>query len=446
MAQIFQRPSNADLKKFRAPAPLARGKSTPDPTRSGGWDVLTGMLNRTWSDANEIWKDKSKPELEAVYRVQLLVYACVHRICVALQQAPVKVQRKKNDAWEDDDQHWLNAVLEQPTPTLSWSEFFWHFASHLELTGESYVWKWRNGLQQIAELWPVPTSWVTACHDTNGRLSHYKVYQGAGKTINVLPRDMIRCIFPDPSNLSTGLGPLQAAIRDVQTDEARADYIIEMLENNRSPGMIVKQLYPWSDEEKDDVRASLNQGLGRGRRGNPLFVSGEGAAIEQSAPLSDLDWPGISNLSETRICAAFGVPPIIIGLRAGLENGTYSNFEQAIKIFFEGTISPLWSMSGASLTRGLLRDEGESSRAIRIHHDTKEVKALQEDQDKKVDRANKAFAGGLVDLDTSRSWIGEPPLPNNEGKFRVLPMGLMPTNMPPEVPPKDDGSGAPVPA
>jgi HK97 family phage portal protein len=377
-----------------------------------------------------------------MYRVQLIVYACVHRICISLQQAPAVVQRKKNDSWDNDDQHWLNNVLEQPTPTLSWNDYIWHVASHLLLTGHTYIWKWRNGLHQVSEMWPVPTSWVTPRYDAQGRLSHYSVHQGAGRSVDVLPRDMIRCVFPDPSNLTGGLGPLQAALRDTQTDEARADYIIEMLENNRSPGMIIKQLYPWSPEEKDDVRAALNQGLGRGRRGNPLFVSGEGAAIEQSAPLSDLDWPGISNLSETRICAAFGVPPIIIGLRAGLEHGTYSNFEQAIKVFFEGTVAPLWSMLGVTFTRGLLRDEGESNRAIRVHHDTKDVKALQEDQDKKIDRANKAFSGGLVDLDVARSWIGEGPLPNGEGKFRVLPMGLMPTGpaAPDETPDKDDGT------
>lgn len=442
MPQNFNRPSNAHLKRYGTPT-LARGKSTPDPLTTGGWDVLEGALQRGWSNASEIWKEKSQSELEAIYRAQLIVYACVHKICTSLQQAPIKVQRKANDSWEDDDQHWLNSVLEQPTPTLSWAEFIWHFAAHLELTGKSYVWKWRNGLHQPSELWPIPTSWVTPIYDQAGRLSHYSVSQGSKKPIDVMPRDMTCCRYPDPTNLVDGLGPLQAALKDVQTDDSRADYIIEMLENNQSPGMIIKQLYPWSPEEKDDVRAVLSQGLGKGKRGKNIFLSGEGAGIEQPKPLSDLDWPGISNLSETRICAAFQTPPIIIGLRAGLENGTYSNFEQAIKIFFEGKIAPIWTMFDAVFTRSLLRDEGETSRAIRVAHDTQNVKALQEDQDKKVDRANKIFAGGLADLDYARGLIGLPPLPKGEGKFRVLPMALIPSNAPEETPPKDDGKGTP---
>jgi phage portal protein BeeE len=181
--------------------------------------------------------------------------------------------------------------------------------------------------------------------------------------------------------------------------------------------------------------------LGRGNRGKVLFLAGDGAAVEQGVPLADMDWPGISNLSETRVCAAFGVPPIIAGLRAGLENGTYSNFEQANKVFAEGKIAPLWSKLDKTFTRGLLRDEGESNRALRIAHDTREVKALQEDQDKRADRGVKLFAGGLAELDESRAIAGLPPLPNNEGKFRVLPMGLSPITGEDEPPPKDDGTG-----
>ena len=422
---------------------VLRSKSD-DPRNSGGWNILAGAMS-TWKNANEIWQSKAVAEQEGTYGAQVTVYACVKRICISAQEAPLRIARKTKEGWKDIENHFMSPLLKRPNNEMHYAEFLWHVVSHLELTGKSYVWKWRAATGEPVEMWPVPSSWVLPIRDGSG-LKGYSVWQGEGKPRQlVLPEDMTRTIYPDPCNLTDGLGPLQAAMRDVQTDEERADYIIEMLTNTRSPGLILTQPEGWTPDQKDEVRALLNSGLGRGRRGRTLFLEGEGAKIDQAAPLKDLDWPGMSALSETRICAAFGVPPIIIGLRSGLQNATYSNYEQAEKSFYQGSMVPRWKMLDAAFTRGFLRDEGETDDSVECYHDTSDVRALREDEDKNAERANKIFSSGLGTRNEGRERVGLPPLPPDIGEVYLLPMNAVEVPVNPaarqdDKPPKDDGT------
>jgi HK97 family phage portal protein len=439
------------LKFLRRWGAALRGKSSPDPN-TGGWDMLTGLVSRMTGArrANEIWQNKTTPELEQLYELQLVVYACIRKICVCAQEAPLRMGAQKRGGWRDLPNHSLQGLLNQPNPRMSYAEFQWHFFLHWLATGTSHVWKWRNFTGEPNELWPLPTSWVKPVVDAHGNAQGYEVFQGGGKWLRVPDRDMITVRFPDPRNLTAGLGPLQAALRDVQTDEARGDYIVEMLENARTPGLILKQPGYWSEEQKSEVRELFTSGLGKGRRGKPIFLEGEGATIEQQAPLKDLDWPGLSALSETRICAAFQVPPILIGLRSGLENATYSNYEMAEKSFYQGTMAPLWSLVDAAFTRGLLRDEGEQNDALQCYHDTGDVRALQDDEAEIADRAVKLFSAGLITRNRAREIVGEDALRPEQGDVFVMPMSLIETPLatdakpaapPADTPPKDIGSG-----
>ncbi len=432
--RIFVGGSDRTFDLFRAAT--LRGKSlADDPRTSGGWDILDG--NPQWIGADEIFGKANSTELESIYRKAIIVYSCVRKICNTAQEAPLRIGRDTPKGWVDQENHYLNSLLADPNPEMSYGEFLTHYISHLELTGRTYAWKWRNGVGQIGELWPMPTSMVREARDPNGKLSHFLVYQGANKDwLPVLREDMIRQIHVDPSNPTLGLGPLQAAIREVHTDTERQDYIVEMLANARTPGMILKQPEGWSPDQKDEVRAVILDGLGKGRRGRPLFLDGEGATIETQAPLKDLDWPGVANLSETRICSAFDVPPIIVGLRSGLENGTYSNYEAAMKAFYH-SMAGRWKMLDGGLTRGLLRDEGDTR--LKIYHDTSDVRGLRDDEDKQIERAVKLYTNNLASKNEAREIAGLKPIDGADGTQFLLPMGYTSSLDAQDEPPKDDG-------
>ncbi|MCX7805705.1 MAG: phage portal protein, partial [Planctomycetota bacterium] len=369
----------------------------------------------------------SVAEREGLVRRQDVVYACVRRLCQAAAEAPARVGRMAAGGWRDEPDHPIQGVLDRPNVAMAYAEFLAHVVAHLKLTGDSYIWKWRSRDGAIVELWPVPTSWVTAVYDRDGRPAGYDVFQGqALAKARVMPRDMLRIWEPDPAHPMKGLAPLQAALRAVQAEEERQDYTVEMLANSRVPGFVLYQPDAWSEEQKSEARATLMAGLGRGRRGSPLFLSGENARIELPAPLRDLDWPGLAGLSETRICACFGVPPILVGLRSGLDAATYSNYEQARRAFYQDTVSPLWTALDAALTRGLLRDEEEPP-DLEIYHETGDVRGMREDQESLARRASELFRAGLVTRDEAREIAGLGPLGGAAGRSLLLPAAAIET-------------------
>lgn len=397
------------------------------PTPQGGWDVLYGTV--AMKDYNDIWWDTNgsltKRDLERVYKMMAVVYACVRKLSTAAAEAPIKMY-EGDEQTEDSEvkKHPILSALQDPNPKMSYPEFLQHVILHLMLTGESHVLEFRNKGGIPNELWPIPTSWLNSKYNKRGDLIYYEMWQGQNNPpAPVLPEDITTISFPDPENPHRGMGPLQAAIRDTQTDSERQNYIIEMLTNLKVPGMVLKQEQAFTPMQKKEIRQELSDRVGRGKRGSPLFLEGKEAGIELIAPLKDLDWPGLSNLNETRICAVFGVPPILVGLRSGLETATYSNYEQAMEAFYKGTMVPLWKSLDAALTRGLITNEGET-RDLHLCHDLKDIKHLSEDQNETATRAGTLLQGSVCTRNESRAMVGLPPLMPELGEVFLVPMGM----------------------
>lgn len=77
----------------------------------------------------------------------------------------------------------------------------------------------------------------------------------------------------------------------------------------------------------------------------------------------------------TRIAAAAGVPPVIVGLSEGLQAATYSNYGQARRRLTDGTMSPLWRNVAASLSRLVDVPAGAE-----LWYDARDIPFLKEDQ------------------------------------------------------------------
>lgn len=393
----------------------AQGVSTEDAGRVFGkalndladpaWQIISGLP--PWQYAGSIWRPYSALDLEKAYRAHSLVYSCIHHICTSVCEPTYQVTSTPLSAEDKPTpypQHPVLQLLRRPNQFYNRNSVLEYWVARMLTVGRAYIWKWRKG-KRINELWPIPTSWV---RDVPGRgnqiIDHYEISQYMGASTAVDVEDMIRVALIDPSTMSDAVAPLQAAQHDYQLDMERQNYLVEMLSNAHVPGLKYKSPRRLSPEEKDDIRSTLQDRVGVGKRGGTLILDIPGAEIEVVETMKDLDWPGISSMAETRICAAFGVPPILVGARFGLEKGTYANYETARKSFYTETLKPLWAMLGSALTKGLLQDEGEDR--LELGFDLSQITELQADMDALSARALNEWKGGLRSQEEARVMIG----------------------------------------
>jgi hypothetical protein len=80
-----------------------------------------------------------------------------------------------------------------------------------------------------------------------------------------------------------------------------------------------------------------------------LYLGAGADATVVGANFRQIDFKATQGAGETRIAAAAGVPPIIVGLSEGLAAATYSNYGQARRRFADGTMRPLWRNAAGSL-------------------------------------------------------------------------------------------------
>jgi HK97 family phage portal protein len=426
--QTFENAVNA-LKQFSAKDwSQYQGKDAAELAREGGWDVVAGTdwswLGEAWQSAGGIWKHYTTRDMEILYSVASAIHACIRVKCINANQVFMEVGKHTTKGWVGYDNHPFYKLMRRPNGGQDRTTFYWDLVSHVDCTGESYVWKIRNRGGEIIAMQPLPTSWITPEYDSRtNELLYYGLRKGSSleDEIRIRPEDMFIIRYPNPNDPTGASGPLQAALKDLQIDDARADLLVEMLTNIHFPGAILKSEHRLTAKQKQEAREKFMDLVGAGKRANPLIADGTINEIELPKPPSDMDWPGTAIQAETRICAAFGVPPIMIHLRSGLEHGTYSNYEQARKAFYQDTMRSLWLLIADALERGLFLDEGDPETEIRP--DFSDIPEMQEDQDKLHERVRKDWESGLIMLDEARVTIGMAELPDGNGQVFLKRMG-----------------------
>ena len=431
MRDFFRRTATKTIQAQQpeAAVPVAVEGAKAAQDAGPGWDIVFGTEGRRdWQNANALWDTLTAGQMEVIYRNSALVYGCAREIATTLAEAPLQVGFENPDGEWQVVPHPLDAIFDMPTPDYDYNEWLQRFASRLLLTGRGFIWKFRQNSGMIGELWPMPTSSVKPIDGTaeeNGMVisrlqKGYEINQGFNKEPQIVgARDMVDARFADPASTNQGVGPMQAAARDYQLDRGREDYLIEMLTNLKVPGMLIRSTQPLNTADKDAIRNELHNRAGHGARGGPIFISGKDSEAKMIAPLADMDWPGFASMEESRICMAFGVPPILVGARVGLDRSTYANYAEARKSFYTETMVPLWAAIQGVFTRSLLRHEGEERLDIRF--DLSDVAGLQQDADKIAMRAQTLFGGGIITLNQALAMVGEPAI-GPAGDVRRVPI------------------------
>ncbi len=374
------------------------------------------------------------------------VYACLNALCMAYPEAPIRIFRLSKSDKEPLPNHPLQRLLDRPNPFMPPSHLWYliQWAKHVD--GNAYLRKVRAGDRtagNVVELWPISPLLVDPISSGGEFISAYRYRYAPGKFEDIPVENILHFKHgTDDRDTRKGCSPLKRLVRECSTDDEASKFSDSLLRNYAVPGMVITlpaDSPPLSREEREELAeavAARYGGAGRGKVG----VLSSGADMKPVGLSPDqMNLEALHRVPEERISAVLRVPAIVAGLGAGLDRATYSNASEAWQQFTEKTILPLYSFDDETLNLSLLPDF-ESRPNVKVLHDITDMRALQEDENAKYERLNKAVLAGWITPDEARADVGLPPMP--EPTPQETPVA---GQQPADQPPADNQPNQPVP-
>jgi HK97 family phage portal protein len=360
-----------------------------------------------------------------------LVYACIAEKAQSLPQSVLRVWPAGTSGGEPLEGHRLRQLIAQPNPVTNEFEFFELSVTYLDLAGNCYwlIQRGRDGLP--AQLWPLRPDLVRVLPSrTDPTVWRYgyildPTAVARGQPAEVVPvpsGDMIHIKYPNPLDQYFGQAPLRPASKATTLDNAATDFVDSLLRNDGVPRTVVTTQQEIDQQVADKLRALWRQAV---RRNEPAFLQ-QGMEIHTlGLNLRDLEFPDLRTISESRICMALGVPPILVGAKVGLDRSTFSNYGEARVSFWEETIMPLQRRFLEPVRTSLLPEfSGVGRSRVELRWDNADVLALKEAESARWERATNALARGGVTINDFRRTVGLDPVPG--GDVFLLPAGVTP--------------------
>ena len=208
------------------------------------------------------------------------------------------------------------------------------------------------------------------------RVAGYGYKTEAGRVIIYDPQAVAH-YKPHPSSNNRFLGAswLAACIPDIEADVAITTHKLSSLAKGGGIPYVVTMQPDTTYEQFEEFVATYRETHeGADNAGKTLFL-GAGMDIKTiGQTFQDMSMKAVAGSGETRIAAAAGVPPVIVGLSEGLEAATYSNYGQARRRLVDGTMRPLWG-AFAGAFESLVPPPERS----RLWYDDRDIPFLRED-------------------------------------------------------------------
>lgn len=234
-------------------------------------------------------------------------------------------------------------------------------AANLLLHGNAYVQILDDGAGGVGDLFALRPERVVVEADAHGWPVAYR-YRAGGQSV-VLPAEdsagrtaVVQVKALHPLDDHYGAGCLGAAAAAIAAHNEATRWNAALLANAARPsGALVHDAgdkgMPLSAEQVDRLREELADGFAGGvNAGRPLLL--EGGLKWQALSLSpaEMDFLELKATSAREIAAAFGVPPMLLGLPG---DATYANYAEANRALWRLTVLPLCAKILGAVAQGL---------------------------------------------------------------------------------------------
>lgn len=355
------------------------------------------------------------------YAQNAAVYGCLRLLSNSIPEPPLVVylQDSQGEKTQVPYQDPVNQLLLRPNELMTQYEMVELTAIHLGIVGRSHWWKERAIDGTIISLWPLRPDRVGPIYSTSEAEGEKVLWgwsylvPGEAHYVPIARSEVLTYNLPDPAGetggIIEGLGPLQAVANEVAADNEATKFVGSVLANYGQPGWAIRLKRQIRDEnEAKIVKDGFMDEFGGTNRGRPMLLDADAELEKLSFTLTELEFPNLRMIAESRIAAAFGVPPILIGLFVGLKHAaSRANIEQSREIFTETTCTAWWRRIQSWITLDVAR---EFDPAYVVEFDMDQVAALAAQRVRRIQPIRQAWLDGAATLNDYRAVMKLAPL------------------------------------
>ena len=283
--------------------------------------------------------------------------------------------------------HPLIDLIKRPNPRQDGAALMEALSAHLLLAGNAYaeaVTLAEEGgvAPRVRELYALRPDRMKVMPGPDGWPQAYE-YTVAGQTARFdqsAPQPpVLHLTLFNPLDDHYGLSPLEAAAVAIDTHNAAATWNKSLLDNAARPsGALIYDSNGGavlSAAQFERLKTELDkQYQGTANAGRPLVLEGGLDWKPMSFAPKDMDFMEAKHAAAREIALAFGVPPMLLAIPG---DNTYSNFQEANRVFWRTGVLPLANRIAAALTQWLAPSFGEG---LRLAPDTDRIEALSADR------------------------------------------------------------------
>ena len=352
------------------------------------------------------------------YSKNSLIYSCIREIATSF--ATLNPLLMRNDVAVK--RHRMLDLIENPNTYQDRYAFFDVLATQYESAGNAYVEKVRVSQNEqrrrdfagypVQELQLIRPDYVTILPGARRESDLFVVTIGGVERRRIPRRDIIHIHEPNITNDFYGLSKIALLTREGSIDLEMSDFELSFFRNAGVPmGLLNVKGSSLTPDQVTEVKSKFRQAYNGVKHWFDLLVlnSDEASFTQLGLPPAQMEGDSTRFHVESRICAVFGVPPVIVGARLAFQSGASLGYEEAQFQFWSETIVPLARTIGGAFERFLLPEFALiADTGARFTYDFTEVRALQEDRSRKLREVVRLVLTGGFTVNEALTIVGLP--------------------------------------
>ncbi|MDR0677213.1 MAG: phage portal protein [Holosporaceae bacterium] len=285
-----------------------------------------GIINPQWTPC------RYDALSEEGFQKNVFAFRAINLIARGISSIPVRVI----NCGDNSENELITKIFKKPNEFQTRSSFLENLVISLLISGNAFVHcSNRNELRclRIDRVQIVPNKAKTS-------VDSY-VYTVDSEKFSIGKDDIFHFKFFNPLNDWYGFSPLQAAARAIDQHNEMSKHNISILQNGGRPSgcLVVKNSENLTDEQRQQLKSDIQEAYsGTANSGKIMVLEGGLEWKEMGLSPKDLDFDAGKNTAAREIAQAFGVPPVLLGIR---EDTAFSNYKEARLHFWEDTVLPL---------------------------------------------------------------------------------------------------------